>query len=318
MNLCSQNVFDYFSLEKKLVSLPKCLCKDMIVEIIYNYLQTNKRLVVPNLGAFIVKQGAEGERKVLFSNLIKADDGVLRTLLIEKGVNELEAAGVIDRFVFEVNHRLDNGGVCALEGFGAFKRGVNGSMSFIENEGAHGDVLDGGFAERLAERNAARQQQAQQAAPKVEVEPEPEVEEDDEEISIEVIPQTPVEQPAAQTANVQQRSIDDLYTNDHLTASTQKRPASYVKGLRYGKGGKIITGREYVINHKTSAGDIFIKLAIVAAVVAMLALAYGMWNDWQNAKFESEDISIVENTDVETESRAEEGITNPDLEYIQK
>ncbi len=291
----------------------------MIVEIIYNYLQTNKRLVVPNLGAFIVKQSAEGERKVLFSNLVKSDDGVLRALLIEKGVNELEAAGVIDRFVFEVNHRLDNGGVCALEGFGALKRGANGSMSFVENEGAHGDVLDGGFAERLAERNAARQQQAQQAAPKVEAKPEPVVEDDDdEEMSIEVIPQTPAQQPSSQSAKAQQRSIDDLYTNDHLTASTQKRPASYVKGLRYGKGGKIITGRETVINHKSSVGDIFIKVAIGAAVVAMLALAYGMWNDWRKGKFESEEATTVENLDTEAESKAEEGITNPDLEYIQK
>ncbi|MBQ8543570.1 MAG: hypothetical protein IJ434_00195 [Alistipes sp.] len=291
----------------------------MIVEIIYDYLQANKRLVVPNLGAFIVKQSAEGERKVLFSNLVKSDDGVLRALLIEKGVNELEAAGVIDRFVFEVNHRLDNGGVCALEGFGALKRGANGSMSFVENEGAHGDVLDGGFAERLAERNAARQQQAQQAAPKVEAKPEPVVEDDDdEEMSIEVIPQTPAQQPSSQSAKAQQRSIDDLYTNDNLTASTQKRPASYVKGLRYGKGGKIITGREYVINHKTSVGDIFIKIAIVAAVVAMLALAYGMWNDWRKGKFESEEATTVENLDTEAESKDEEGITNPDLEYIQK
>lgn len=291
----------------------------MIVEIIYNYLQANKRLVVPNLGAFIVKQSAEGERKVLFSNLVKSDDGVLRALLIEKGVNELEAAGVIDRFVFEVNHRLDNGGVCALEGFGALKRGANGSMSFVENEGAHGDVLDGGFAERLAERNAARQQQAQQAAPKVEAKPEPVVEDDDdEEMSIEVIPQTPAQQPAQQPAKAQQRNIDDLYANDHLTASTQKRPASYVKGLRYGKGGKIITGRETVINHKSSVDDIFIKVAIGVAVVVILVLAYGMWNDWRRGKFESEEATTVENLDTEAESKAEEGITNPDLEYIQK
>lgn len=290
---------------------------EMIVELITKYLENNKRLVVPNLGAFIVKQGKDGERKVLFSNLIKSDDGIMRALLIEKGVNELEAAGVIDRFVFEVNHRLDNGGVCALEGFGALKRGANGSMSFVENEGAHGDVLDGGFAERLAERNAARQQQAQQAQPKVEAEKVEEAEEefDDEDMSIEVIPQTPVvQEPIARPA--QTRNIDDLYSSESLTASTQKRPASYVKGLRYGKGGKIITGREYATSRKSSSGDVIIKLAIAAAVIAMLALAYGMWNDWRNAKFDSEEVESVEPMDVE--SKAEEGVENPDLQYIQK
>ena len=282
----------------------------MIVEIIYNYLQANKRLVVPNLGAFIVKQSADGGRKVLFSPLFKTDDGVLRKLLIEKGVNELEAAGVIDRFVFEINHRLDNGGVCALEGFGALKRGANGSMSFVENDGARGDVLDGGFKEKLAERNAQRQQELP-----VEPKAEPLVEEeidDEEEMSIEVTPQTPAQdEPRRRPA--EKRQVDDIYSRDDLTVSSKKRPASYVKGLQYGKGGKIITGREYVINHKTSAGDIFIKVAIAAAVIAVLALAYGMWNDWRNAKFESDD-EVIES--VESASTAEVGVTNPDLEYI--
>ena len=90
----------------------------MIVEIIYNYLQANKRLVVPNLGAFIVKQSADGGRKVLFSPLFKTDDGVLRKLLIEKGVNELEAAGeerssavmtVVRRFINEAKDIMFEG-----------------------------------------------------------------------------------------------------------------------------------------------------------------------------------------------------------------
>ena len=286
----------------------------MIVEIIYNYLQANKRLVVPNLGAFIVKQSKEGEHKVLFSNLVKNDDGVLRKLLVEKGVNELEAAGVIDRFVFEVNHRLDNGGVCALEGFGALKRASNGSMSFVENEGAHGDVLDGGFAERLAERNAARQQAEQVVEPSVKevVAKQDEQAEQDEEMSIEVISPEPAEKPEP-VQPVRRSSIDEAYSHEPLTASAQKRPAAYVKGLRYGKGGKIITGREYATSRKSSSGDIIIKFAIAAAVLAVLALAYGLYNDWKAAKFDREEV-IIESE--ESHAVAEEGVPNPDLEYI--
>ena len=279
----------------------------MIVEIIYNYLQANKRLVVPNLGAFIVKQGAEGERKVLFSNLIKSDDGVLRALLIEKGVSELEAAGVIDRFVFEINFRLDNGGVCALEGFGALKRGANGSMSFVENDGARGDVLDGGFAEKLAERNAQRQQQV--AA--VEESVKPENEEADEEMSIEVIPQTPAVEEKPSVAPAKQRQIDDMYSQEPLTVSSQKRPASYVKGLQYGKGGKIITGREYATSRKSSKGDVIIKIAMVAALLAVCALVYGFYCNYKNGQFASDEVEIIE-----PETAVESGITNPDLEYI--
>ena len=284
----------------------------MIVEIIYNYLQTNKRLVVPNLGAFIVKQGQDGARKVLFSNLIKTDDGVLRALLIQKGVSELEAAGVIDRFVFEINHRLDLGNVCALDGFGALKRGANGAMSFVENQGAKGEVLDGNFAERLAERQAMQQKKAAEAA--AQQQPVDEMEESDEEMTIEVIPSA-TEQP--HTINAEQpRKVDQIYDQEPLTASTQKRPASYVKGLRYGKGGKIITGREYATSRKSSSSDLIMKIAIGAAVIAMLALGYGMWSDWRTAKFDREESAAVEAD--EPHSVAEKGIENPDLQYIQK
>lgn len=284
----------------------------MIVEIIYNYLQTNKRLVVPNLGAFIVKQGQDGARKVLFSNLIKTDDGVLRALLIQKGVSELEAAGVIDRFVFEINHRLDLGNVCALDGFGALKRGANGAMSFVENQGAKGEVLDGNFAERLAERQAMQQKKAAEAA--AQQQPVDEMEESDEEMTIEVIPSA-TEQPHIVNAE-QTRKVDQIYDQEPLTASTQKRPASYVKGLRYGKGGKIITGREYATSRKSSSSDLIMKIAIGAAVIAMLALGYGMWSDWRTAKFDREEPAAVEAD--EPHSVAEKGIENPDLQYIQK
>ena len=50
----------------------------MLIRIISQYLETHKRLVVPQLGAFIVK---EPEHTVLFSELLKRDDGVLRGLL---------------------------------------------------------------------------------------------------------------------------------------------------------------------------------------------------------------------------------------------
>lgn len=281
----------------------------MIVEIIYNYLQANKRLVVPNLGAFIVKQGQAGERKVLFSNLIKGDDGVLRALLIEKGVSELEAQGVIDRFVFEVNFRLDNGGVCALEGFGALKRSANGAMSFVENDGAKGDVLDGNFAERLAERNA------KQAAAKPEPAPEP-AEDNDEELTIEVVPQAAEPEPTPAPARPARRPMqEERYREEPLTASAQKRPASYVKGLQYGKGGKIITGREYATSRKSTKSDLIMKIAIGAAVIAMLALAYGFWNDMRAAKYEREESRIEYE---EPQTTAEKGIENPDLQYIQK
>ena len=271
----------------------------MIIKIISKYLESNKRLVVPNLGAFIVK---DAEHKILFSNLMKGDDGVLRSLLIEHGVSELEAAGTIDRFVFEVNFRLERDGVCGLDKFGALKRGANGVISFINNPAAQGEVLDGGLEEHLAERKEAepaapQKKESKPAEPTV-------VEDDDEDLVIKVVPKSGV----AVESNVQPQK-------DNLTISTQRRPASYVKGLQYGKGGKIITGREYATSRKSSKSDIIMKIAIVAAVCAMLALVYGLYCDWKNAKYDSE-ASVIETIDANENFSAEQGVVNPDLEYI--
>ena len=58
------------------------------------------------------------------------------------------------------------------------------------------------------------------------------------------------------------------------------------------------------------------KLAIGAAVVATMALLYGIYNDWRNGNFgggyPSEEIEIVE----DSQSQPEGEIRNPDLDYI--
>ena len=71
----------------------------MLVQTISQYLGSHKRLVVPQLGTFIVKEPGVS---IVFSELLKRDDGVLRGLLREAGVGELEAAGDIDRFCTQI------------------------------------------------------------------------------------------------------------------------------------------------------------------------------------------------------------------------
>ena len=89
----------------------------VVLEVIANYLQTNRRLVVPGFGAFMVKES--GER--LFSNLLNSDDGILTSLLREKGLSEMEAAVTIDRFIFEVRRELEQYGYCRLGEIGTLR-----------------------------------------------------------------------------------------------------------------------------------------------------------------------------------------------------
>ncbi len=88
-----------------------------VVEVITEYLLDNRKLVVPNLGAFIVKE--TGER--IFSDLLRVDDGVLVSLLRAKGLSEMETAVTIDRFVFETRHEMELYGYCRLGDLGTLR-----------------------------------------------------------------------------------------------------------------------------------------------------------------------------------------------------
>ena len=89
----------------------------MVVEVISNHLLSNRKLVVPTLGAFIVKES--GDR--VFSDLLRDDDGVLTSLLRERGLNEMEAAITLERFIFEVRHDLELYGYYRLGELGTLR-----------------------------------------------------------------------------------------------------------------------------------------------------------------------------------------------------
>lgn len=100
---------------------------ELITNIIVEYLKHNKRLCVPKLGTFIVKQ-TSGEIK--FSDLMRNDDGVLCSLLLAYGVKELEAKGMMDRFVFEVHHAVAIDGKFAIASLGEFTADLNNTITF--------------------------------------------------------------------------------------------------------------------------------------------------------------------------------------------
>jgi hypothetical protein len=302
----------------------------MIVEIIAKYLESNKRLVVPNLGAFIVKVPRE---TILFSNLIKSDDGVLRAQLAQRGMSELDAAALIDRFVFEVNYRLEHSGVCALAAFGVLRAAQNGTVAFTYDTSAKGDVLDCDADDKMAKHIA---EITSVIEPVIEPEPatEPEEEEaEDDEVTIDLVPRMEAE-PAAEEPKegpkeevkeepLRQEPAKVVYAQEREDKRRDEKrhrreQNDYVKGLRYGKGRKVVTGREGATSRKSSKGSVIIVIAILAALIAMGALAYGLYNDWQNQQYLYEGLYDEPTTDMveEPATKAEQGIRNPDLDYI--
>ena len=100
---------------------------ELITNILIEYLKHNKRIVVPKLGAFIVKQPSGIIR---FSELMRNDDGVLKALLMAYGVQELEASGMISRFVFEIRHAITSGKSFTVDRLGEFIPGENNTITF--------------------------------------------------------------------------------------------------------------------------------------------------------------------------------------------
>lgn len=277
----------------------------MLVEIISKYLQSNKRLVVPNLGAFIVKTT---ENKILFSNLMKGDDGVLRSLLVENGIKELEAAGLIDRFVFEINYRLQNEGECAIGGLGRLVAKSNGAVAFEYNPSVSGANLEGDMPARKAAEKTAAQPVAEPV--KEEIEPAADAESEQQE----AVKENPL---AEEPSKPRRTAATDIY-GDNTEASRRVRPEKYTKGLRYGKGAKVVTGRESATARRSKNGDVIIKIAILVALLAIAVLLYGLYNDWRAGKLFSDDVPVIDNSEIyeEVPQSAEEGIRNPDLDYL--
>ena len=305
-------------------------------------------MIIPNLGAFIGKVPAQ---TILFSNLLKNDDGVLRSLLVQNGMSEIEAAGVVDRFVFEINYRLQSNGECRLGGFGRLVAGANGAVAFEYAPAIEGDDWEGSVntpaenqsvesvassvnvaedvvadvvttAEVAAEHKAelmdkaepkqAATQMAKRSPKTVQLpvaDAAEDADDDDEQdsVEIEVTPRTRREPSGARRMN----RDEVVYDGQRVSASSKMRPDDYVKGLRYGKGRKIVSGRESAMVRRSNKSDLIMKIAIAAALIAVAALAYGMWNDWRASRFDAEIYGEVPES-------AESGVRNPDLDYIEK
>ncbi len=119
----------FFSVKRGIFEpLIKDFVRVELLTVLKNYLETHKRLIVPQLGAFIVKEPGVS---VVFSELMKRDDGILRDLLCSEGRSEVEAAGLIDRFVFGVRQTVESGLEYRLDGFGMMRPGPNGTIGFV-------------------------------------------------------------------------------------------------------------------------------------------------------------------------------------------
>lgn len=270
--------------------------------VLTKYLETHKRIVVPQLGAFLVK---EPGKSILFSELVKRDDGVLRGLLMADGRSEVEAAGAIDRFVFEVRHAVESGTEYRLADFGTMMPGPNGTIRFSYRPVVR---LDRPIrpAEPVPAPSVVRQtppvpnpvgrpapEPAADAVPASTQEPAPRAEEPESSCKSHI-------DTARVAETVRKAFSDEPDEPDDADAPTKKsstkrpgRSYEYEAGEEAGKE----AGKAY--SERRPAFDRFLFVAILAAVIAVAAIAFGFWREARERQAEEtlQQMEQMEQTD---------------------
>lgn len=105
----------------------------MLESIITDYLHQHRRLVIPDLGAFLKKEGGE----VVFAPFLNKDDGILTGLVRQNyGASSTEAEGIITKYVDNVRETVDSKGAYLLSPLGWLKKDPNGLL-FLDVAGVN-------------------------------------------------------------------------------------------------------------------------------------------------------------------------------------
>lgn len=222
----------------------------MLSKIITAKLNENRRAVVPGLGVFVMRE----DGRVLFSELLRDDDGVLRSALVaERGMSEAEAAHTVERFVSDVRHSLEHGMSYRLEGLGALQLDERGLTVFRDREEELRRVaerstraaLDALLADDARAESERRNAAARIAAEGAAVEPD-------------VKEQAPAETEQETAASAEEPEHTDAAVQPERPEPV-RRPAPRPRPKRRRKA------------------DFFLIAAIFIAVIAIGVIAFGLW-----------------------------------------
>ncbi len=235
---------------------------ELVSGAIVEYLRENRRLVVPNFGAFMVKE--TGEK--VFSDLLRTDDGVLMSLLRARGLSDLESAAVINRFVYSVRREIEQNGCCRLENLGTLRMDAdNRTIRLYEPVRSDLNIAVPSTpyipeplsaAESVAIEAEAAEAEAKQAKPSV-------TSAGQGLLSLYDEPQTPtvespvVEQPKAEQPKTEQPKTEQPASTPKSEQPVAKQPEPKAKPRK--------------------KFDVVMLLAVIIVVMALAAIAYGVY-----------------------------------------
>lgn len=96
----------------------------MLSKYIKNLLDVNSRVIVPDLGAFMLK--GDAAKTVYFNEFLRFNDGLLVDYIAEQEqIDKIEAAKKVKTFVDAINKQLSNNKAVTIEGVGSLYLDIN-------------------------------------------------------------------------------------------------------------------------------------------------------------------------------------------------
>ncbi len=253
--------------------------KNMLDSFLIKYLESNNRILVPQLGVFLVK---EPGRNIVFSELMKRDDGVLRGLLCDEGRSEIEAVGMIDRFVFEVRRAVENGADYRIPDFGTFKPGPNGGIRFVCQSDEQ-PVAD--LSSESASQPGPMPEQMPAQSPTAEPEP-----------CSGGNPAEPPKKDSLRTQTPDDWNIYKEYIDTARMAETMRTAFSENAGNTAARRPKKVAARRYEDEEEMAPrvrrprrrgfDRFFLFVGILAMLIAAAAIAFGFWREYRERQAE--------------------------------
>jgi len=107
----------------------------MIQKNLKSFVLTNRRLIIPNIGAFLLKETADKQKQVIFSSFLKYDDGLLRKLLCEQeNISEDKAKNAVEEFSQTILDTLNDEKPFFINQLGCLTKDNQGIINFVADE----------------------------------------------------------------------------------------------------------------------------------------------------------------------------------------
>jgi len=154
---------------------------------ILDLIRENNRVIIPNLGAFIVAH--ESGVTILFNNFLSFNDGLLvEHIMKRENLDRLDATDKVNHYVERIKETLDTTGKYELDGLGEFTKDASGILRFTQADELNTSVFAGG-QETVKEENEEL----------LDIESTPEKDEEEITTEEETVMNTPVEETVKET-----------------------------------------------------------------------------------------------------------------------